>query len=61
MGELLLGWPKRGRGRLIDVYFPILFYIYFRTLITGRLIGRFIVTSLFTFLLISMRVNPQNM
>ena len=35
---LSLGPPQGGCGRLIEVLFPILFYNYFRTLITGCLI-----------------------
>lgn len=44
MEELLLGWQKGGHSRLlvvttlIKLYFPILFYNQFRTLVTGRLI-----------------------
>ena len=38
MVELLLGRPKCGHGCLIEVYFHILFFGYFRTLITGHLI-----------------------
>ena len=37
MGELSLGQPKGGSGRFEEVSFPILFYTYFGTLITGRL------------------------
>ena len=44
MEELSLGRSKGGRARWIEVYFPILLYNYFGTLITDRLIegGRFI-------------------
>ena len=38
IGELSLEWPKGGRGRLIEVSFPILLHNYYRTLISGRVI-----------------------
>ena len=39
MGELSLGRPKSGRGRLMEVaaLLSILFFNYFGTLISGRL------------------------
>ena len=38
VGDLPLGWPKGGHGRLTEVQFLILLYNYFGTLATGRLI-----------------------
>ena len=40
MKELSVGWSKGGHGHLREIYFAVLFYnyMYFRTLITGRLI-----------------------
>ena len=39
MGELLLEWPEGGHSHFNNRgTFPILFYNYFRTLITGSLI-----------------------
>ena len=38
MGKLSLERQKAGSSRLIEAEFPILFYNYFGTLITGRLV-----------------------